>query len=218
MSREPGRGFAERMDCRGARRQRMRHGAHEAKAVGPQSASRPARELPEGANRLSGGSRAARPRLKHGRAGFRSAEGFSAACETGDAPGCEAVDTRFPRPHYLGTTPVPHLPGAVFRGQPSGTWQVTCQFTREGKVTACRVDEENPRVEPAMLDWNPAGPLECPDARRPSFRLRVQAVAHMVAFVTAIGVPDGASTAPRAETSLTNSAAKRSTAPQSVYS
>jgi len=93
---------------------------------------------------------------------FGALKAFSASCEAGDAPACEAVDTRFSRPHYLGTTPVPHLPGAVLREQPSGTWQVTCKFTREGKVTACRVDEENPRVEPAMLEWIRQGPWSAP--------------------------------------------------------
>jgi hypothetical protein len=83
---------------------------------------------------------------------------FSAACEAGDGPECQAVDTRFSKPRYLGASPVPHLPPAALHEQPNGAWKTTCQFTREGTVTACRVDEENARAEPTILDWIRQGP------------------------------------------------------------
>jgi hypothetical protein len=93
---------------------------------------------------------------------FGALKAFSAACEASDATACEAVDTRFKKPRYLGSTPVPHLPAAVLVERPNGEWKATCQFTREGQVTACRVDQEDFRVEPAVLDWIRQGPWSPP--------------------------------------------------------
>ena len=72
---------------------------------------------------------------------FGALKAFAAACEAGDAPACEAVDTRFRPPRYLGSRPVPHLSPRVLTEQSSGRWKATCDFTREGKVSACRVEE-----------------------------------------------------------------------------
>ena len=95
---------------------------------------------------------------------FGALKAFAAACEAGDAPACEAVDTRvqaaaLPRVE-AGTAPFAEGPGRAVERHVEGDMSGHAR----GEGFRLSREEENPRAEPAILDWI----ARAPGARRHS--------------------------------------------------
>ena len=104
-----------------ARPRGLRHGAARSRSTGLPDFSP---DLRESCRKAPADCRATAEQLAHDwstdEQAFGALKAFAAACEAGDAPACEAVDTRFRPPRYLGSRPVPHLSPRVLAEQSRG--------------------------------------------------------------------------------------------------
>ena len=89
---------------------------------------------------------------------FGALKTFSAACDAGDTPSCDAIDRRFTPPRYLGERPAPHYTEEARKKRVQGTWAAICTFTRTGEVPGCSIQESLAGVDTAFVAWIKAGP------------------------------------------------------------
>jgi len=95
---------------------------------------------------------------------FQALQLFAAACQLGDRPACDALESRFVPPRNWGqkfeALPVPRSQGSP--APIAGHWAATCLFLRSGTPSACRVDQSLPGADDVLLErvrtgsWSPA--------------------------------------------------------------
>jgi TonB family protein len=84
---------------------------------------------------------------------FGALKAFAAACEAGDEESCATIDQRFTRVMRMSEPRVPPYPKEAREKRVQGTWAVTCDVARSGKVTGCTVEQPVPELDGPFLEW-----------------------------------------------------------------